>query len=376
MWVRKKFPIECAAACGRKEVALFLASHGQFDKKTMPRAIRKAQEEGHHELAAELSALQAVDQQDENGKTLLYKMIEELYDEQGVQRIRAHIESGANVNLGCSRGSPLLEAFHQIGHHRCPKESKKYFAEVIDLLLKGGADANFADNRGSVIASAAYAGNAQALKVLLPYISKSDTPDGPWYKDILYCASRSNECLEILKLLRKEGVDFRQCPQQVLENMVMRLKSGEAYCHRTGLDCATYADKKITPDVFLSQRMFPRDLKCVRVLLDGGADPTQTDAEGRTVLHWLFGNKSLDGIPNGYALLIDSLIAKGLSINAKDGLGRTALHVAIEAGAFEAVRYLLANGATFTRQQMMAKPHYIMQLQIVTVAIFQTLGQQ
>lgn len=60
------------------------------------------------------------------------------------------------------------------------------------------------------------------------------------------------------------------------------------------------------------------DLRKLRELLAGGADPDATDQTGKTALHW--------AAMNGHEALAAALLDAGANVNAKDRNGRTPLH--------------------------------------------------
>jgi hypothetical protein len=92
----------------------------------------------------------------------------------------------------------------------------------------------------------------------------------------------------------------------------------------------------------LLMRMLHGDLAGVTALLDAGVDPRVRDAHGRSLLHLL---PCADWRP-GWPDLLARLLAAGLDVDDRDGVGRTPLHAAVhDDGSPELVRALLAAGA-------------------------------
>jgi ankyrin repeat protein len=79
------------------------------------------------------------------------------------------------------------------------------------------------------------------------------------------------------------------------------------------------------------------------LLLDHGADPNAADTSvGETPL--------MRASALGDPALVESLLAKGASVTARDDLNRTALHAACDKGKGEAVALLIAQGADLDAQ--------------------------
>ncbi len=79
------------------------------------------------------------------------------------------------------------------------------------------------------------------------------------------------------------------------------------------------------------------DLKGLRRMYDGGADPTAADYDGRTALHL--------AAAEGHAEVVSFLIARGATVNAKDRWGATPLYDAVQNGHEDAADRLLEGGA-------------------------------
>ena len=81
----------------------------------------------------------------------------------------------------------------------------------------------------------------------------------------------------------------------------------------------------------------------VKALLDGNADPLFVDKDNKTYLHLLAasGNHLRDKQKN----ITESLIEKGVDINALDNEGKTALQIAVEKCNTSIIELLLENGA-------------------------------
>ncbi|WP_323784613.1 ankyrin repeat domain-containing protein [Thalassovita sp.] len=79
----------------------------------------------------------------------------------------------------------------------------------------------------------------------------------------------------------------------------------------------------------------------VQQLLDQGADVNARDGIGKTALHWVAGAQPK---------VIKALLEAGADVNAKDQLDRTPLHFVAATGSVENIRLLLDAGADVNAQ--------------------------
>jgi ankyrin repeat protein len=77
--------------------------------------------------------------------------------------------------------------------------------------------------------------------------------------------------------------------------------------------------------------------RCVRSLLQAGADVNQQDSSGKTAL--------MASVELGHMCLTQLLLSSGADVNKPNSRGETALHVAASGGKVDAVRLLLRHGS-------------------------------
>ncbi len=99
--------------------------------------------------------------------------------------------------------------------------------------------------------------------------------------------------------------------------------------------CLTGAVKAKADSLIEAARF--QDAEAVRMLLDGGTDPNQRQADGATALHWAVYRQDSE--------MADLLLAAGADVNAVNRLGASALFVAAEGGRAGLIQQLLEAGA-------------------------------
>lgn len=369
-----KYPIEFAAQLNNIIFAKQLLTHHSFDPKTLPRALIIAQKAKHQKLIELFITHLDVNQLDKKGYTLLHHAIlaSDLYKMQNL------IMNGADVNLLCHGLSPLALVIKVMSQDNINTTEKNIYLEMIDYLLKNNANLSFTDENGScVLSQAAETGDINLIKALLPFIPKSDEQhtdsfnlnkqNVPWYATILSHAIKSNDCLSLLACLEKEHIDFNYIfpnGRFILADMTLAL-SGRR-CEDDDGDDLLWNKNRINK--IKSQGSHLQQIAIINFLLEFGASPSKKimNLNDNTALHLYFINiancdgVSLDGIPNGYARLIDKFLAHGFDINQPNGDGLTLLHLAVKAQCFKAIKYLIANGADVNVQDKfgMTPMHY------------------
>jgi ankyrin repeat protein len=93
--------------------------------------------------------------------------------------------------------------------------------------------------------------------------------------------------------------------------------------------------------------------KSLALLLKAGADPNAVNRRGATPLHYACDPRP-DANPQSQAALIGRLLKAGADVDRADKGGATPLHRAVRARSVEAVRTLLAAGASARPLQLAA----------------------
>jgi len=200
-------------------------------------------------------------------------------------------------------------------------------AAMIRLLLDAGADANSADPTGeTALMTAARIGNLDAVTVLLDRGAILDARDPAFQQTALMVAVRENHP-GVVKLLVERGAQVNAktrtgaTPGWVLPNSVPGFGHGVGIV-RGGLP--ERGSRAPIPGGLSPLLYAARDgrLETMRILVAGGADVNQTDANLITPL--------LMATTNNHVDVARFLIDHGADINRSDWYGRTPLWAAVE----------------------------------------------
>ncbi len=172
-----------------------------------------------------------------------------------LEKVRSLIESGADPNSAGECGSGTLLSFHP---------------PVIAFLLENGAtpDSQTNENGASVLAGLCYVNQIQCVKLILehganPNLGRVNTLETP-----LHHALANDASAELIALLIQHGADMNAAtiPGLYSYNYFGNTPTrGETPLHRA----AAYASKET-----------------VEMLLNAGADRSETDGNGNTPYHW------------------------------------------------------------------------------------------
>ncbi|MDB6111404.1 MAG: ankyrin repeat-containing protein [Pedosphaera sp.] len=239
-------------------------------------------------------------------------------------RVRALIKEGINVDLHGDdiRGATALM-----------RGGLADAVELMELLIKAGADVNAEDNLGShALEYAAGAGKLKAIKLLLSHGAKIKSADGK--ESALAAAIESKNAAAALMLL-KAGADPRYNDAGGSTVLHEAAKAGLApvvqYLLKKGADANAVNSNGVTPLIGAAQS---NRSDVVDLLLAAGADVKAGN-----------NNALICATTRGSVELCGKLLHAGADVNAEDKWGYDALMAAARCARPELVRFLLESGA-------------------------------
>lgn len=214
--------------------------------------------------------------------------------------VKVLLAAGANPQLANRYGvTPLSEA------------AAAGNAPMIEMLLDAGADAKSltTPDGETVLMTAARAGNLDAVKVLLAHGADVNAKENYRGQTALMWAAAEHHA-DIVKLLLEHGADWK-IQSSARETTIPKLSAASSVTPlaRGGLAAFHFAARE-------------GDIETGRVMLDGGVDINQVDADNTSALVVSIVNKRYS-----YAKF---LLDRGADPNIADVRGRAALYAAID----------------------------------------------
>jgi ankyrin repeat protein len=265
------------------------------------------------------------------------------------EMVKALLARQAKVNYKNNVGdTPLHFAaqlggqYYYYGNTSIPRETQQRYADVIDALLEGGADANLQNKQKQTPLQLAVArDNYLGVNSLLPKTKdvKTITPITGESFFLWCCRHGLDKALPVL--LKKEKVNLGQKTSDGETALVLACEGKSAgHANVVKLLLAKGADvnqKLDTGETVLHVAAFNGNAKMVQVLLKAKANVAAKDKSGYTPLHlaaW-----------NGHAAVVAELLNAGAKADTTVNGGYTPLHAAAWKGQYNVVKLLLDNKA-------------------------------
>lgn len=247
------------------------------------------------------------------------------------EKLAELLEGGADPNAPF--GDLQRTALHQAANlNRCG---------CLALLLKYGAIMSAEDAKGdTALHLAAWAGNVEALSILLAHGADVDWLSGRDTYSPLWCAISAHQ-IDTARLLLKHGarVNLRAASGGSLTPLHQAASTCQtAMCELLldrGAQVDSLDDDENTP---LHYAAASGSAGSVAALLRSGADIEARQTHGLTAIHW--------AAHKGHIEVLSILLSYGASVEVRAAEGATPLHLAANRGQLTAARMLLEKGAS------------------------------
>lgn len=240
------------------------------------------------------------------------------------------LKNGANPNLSDNIGiTPLIAA--------CRSTKVNY--ELVKLLLKSGADIDWPNNKRETPLYIACKDEEQPLvKFLLENGANPNVPDKDGNTPLMLMLASKNPNWNIIDILLENKADTNLKNKEGDTALILHCRSGYygvvGDLLKCGADINLPNNKGVTA---LYVACSGEKESLVDILLENGANPNLPDINGKMPLHIACGKENI--------ALIKSLLNHGAHINEPNKDGETPLAIACNRGNIELVTFLLDHGA-------------------------------
>lgn len=320
--------LHCAARHGQDKLVRLLLNRGaEADARSKDgrSPLHEASSKGSVEVVRILlDAGAGMDVANQHGDTPLM-----LASQRKSDVIALLVERGANLKVRNKSGdTPLLRVVSQYG-------SSKEAVELVDLMLRSGAEINAATNDGRTVLVAAIGGGNRAVVEKLIAAGADVNAKGMHTTPLIAAAGR----IELLRLLLDNKADPNLAADSGQTVLDQATRAGNLEAAKLLLDAGARVgvseDGKDSP---LHGAAANGNAEMIELLLMKGADASARGQGGRTPLHALVnGARSNVGARVSAAKL---LLAFGAKTDAIDSRGQTPLQIAQQLGSAELIDLL------------------------------------
>lgn len=268
-----------------------------------------------------------IEEKDKNGHTSLYVCVLNGYYE----ILDYLIKRGANVNVADNLSyTPLHIATIQ------------GFIHIAQLIIKHGSEIDPKNEDGKTpLLLACEHSRLDILMILLDHAANKDVVDNKGISPLLAGAMRNDN--QIVYQLLISGVDQRRRTQEGKTALHFAARNGNTYLVDLMIKYYKFKvddtdDYGVTPLHMAAQC---DNQEVVIYLLSSGAKVNKQDTRGRTPLTY--------AIMAGNTDIASVLISEGSSLNIRDGEGDSHLHYAVNYGQLEATKMLISKGSDVNR---------------------------
>ncbi|KAK4220458.1 ankyrin repeat-containing domain protein, partial [Podospora fimiseda] len=255
-----------------------------------------------------------------------------LQDYKDLEVILALLDHGSNPNRRDANGQTALHsAFNHNGRQVWGKDPEAALA-MVQLLLDRGADPTIKDNSGHSAVHQAMLTGHEVFRMLLSKCHDESVKVECWFALTEIEESKFSRCV---KILLAEGIDINTKREKDGRTLFLCCTDSIAklhVLHSIGLD--PHAVDASGHNALQIEFLFPRGYRSpsqyrrsVKDLIRNfGLDPRVANNNGDTLLH----HYSRSNLNSGWLEVARWFISLGISVNATNNKGQTALHVFLE----------------------------------------------
>ncbi|MFC1898571.1 ankyrin repeat domain-containing protein [Candidatus Cloacimonadota bacterium] len=234
-------------------------------------------------------------------------------------------EKQTNVNFKDNNGSTALIF-----------SAGRGYPEIVEFLLKNGADVNIQSNNGSTaLHSAAYYNRLQCLELMLEKTNNLEIENNWKFTPFLSAAAGGK--LEAVKLLVSKGANIKAMNSNEWNALIYA-------CHNQNIELAEYLLLKgldvnfstTQNETALSRALWHANVDLTKLLLDNSANVDAPAMYGVTQLYFAGAYRSQD--------IADLMMPKGRNFSVKNDFNQTMLHFAAARGFTDQIKILLSKG--------------------------------
>ena len=242
------------------------------------------------------------------------------------QVVELLLKNGADPNIHNNDGLTPLILASQFGHY-----------QVVEILLKNGADPNIHNNDGfTALIVASQFGHYQVVEILLKNGADPNIHNNDGFTALTFASGKGH--YQVVELLLKNGADPNIHNNDGFTALIVASQFGHyqvvEILLKNGADPNIHNNDGFTALIVASQF---GHYQVVEILLKNGADPNIHNNDGFTALTFASGNSHYQ--------VVELLLKNGADPNIHNNDGFTALIVASQFGHYQVVEILLKNGA-------------------------------
>ena len=234
-----------------------------------------------------------------------------------VDVVKLLIESGADVNIKYGEGKTPLYAI-SLGNEDDTFVNEEKALSIVQMLIAAKADVNYKNSDGvSPLEVAAGMGYSTVIEALIAAGADVNVQDSMGVSALHVAVTMRH--LKAIEVLLKAGIDVNAVTAKQMAGMTALLLAAKGPANVTEA-CKAVDGIEGAYDCSKAKKYLADFSDGVKLILDAGANPNQTSVDGVSPL--MFAARS------DYVESVKALIKAGADVNAKDNEGHTVLQYA------------------------------------------------